>query len=126
MAHLLRNLATRLVLWLCDRFGIVPLDEARVAMTADAVARSQRWEAFYREAGGLADMIAQARKEAFEAYSECRPDDLAEKDYLAASDRCWRQLEARVRSVIQAGHIEVKRAEQIEAMGIQRPRKSVY
>lgn len=122
----MRSLVIRLVLWLCGRFGIAVLDEQRLGMGTDAVARSQRWEAFYREEGGLADMIALARREAFEAYSDCRPGDVAEKDYLAATDRCWRQIEARVRNVIAAGQLELKRAEQLEAMNLPRPRKSVY
>lgn len=122
----MRNLATRFVLWLCARFNIAVLDEQRIGMGSDAIARSQRWEMFYREEGGLADMIALARREAFEAYAECRPGDVAEKDYLAQTDRCWRQIETRVRGVIASGQLELKRAEQIEAMNRPRPRKSVY
>jgi hypothetical protein len=119
----MRNLAIRLVLWLCARFDIVPLDETRRFVTPDAVARGQRWEAFYSEEGGLADMVAQARREAFEAYAECRPDAVSEKEYLAASDRCWRQLDARVRNVIATGKLAAKEAEHRgAAMGM--PRKS--
>ncbi len=71
----MRNLAVKLVLWLCDRFDIVPLDEARRFASTDAVARGQRWEAFYHEEGGLADMIAALRREAFEAAAELVPRD---------------------------------------------------
>lgn len=119
---MIRLLAIRLVLWLCARFNIVLLDEARKFASPDAVARGQRWEAFYHEEGGIADMIQQARREAFEAYGECRPDNVAEKDYLAASDRCWRQIDRRIRSVIETGKLEAKKA---EVKGVGMPRKSV-
>lgn len=118
----MRNLAIRLVLWLCRVFDISALDEARRFASPDAIARGQRWEAFYHEEGGLADMIAQARREAFEAFAECRPSDVAEKDYLAASDRCWRQLDRRIRSVIETGKLEARKA-QVVSGGM--PRKSV-
>ena len=118
----MRNLAARLVLWLCRRFDINPLEESRRFVSPDAVARGQRWESFYHEQGGIADMIQQARREAFEAYAECRPDNVAEKDYLAASDRCWRQIDRRIRSVIETGKLEAKKA---EVKGVGMPRKSV-
>ena len=118
----MRNVAIRIVMWLCRRFDIVPLDEARRFVSPDAIIRGQRWESFYHEEGGLADMILQARREAFEAYSECRPDNVAEKEYLAASDRCWRQIDRRIRTVIETGKLEAKKAE-VKSVGM--PRKSV-
>lgn len=120
----MRNLAIRLVLWLCDRFDISLIDEARLYANPEAIARGQRWEAFYREEGGLADMIQQARREAFEAYAECRPSDVAEKEYLAALDRCWRQLDRRVHSVIESGQLAAKQ-EQFKGAVVGMPRKSV-
>ena len=63
----MRNLALKLVLWLCRVFDIAVLEEARLKMEADAKARSARWEVFYREEGGLADMLDAIRREAFEA-----------------------------------------------------------
>lgn len=118
----MRNLAIRLVMWLCARFDIVPLDEARKHMGPDKVARSQRWESFYLEEGGLADMITAARRDAFEAYAECRPSDHAEKEYLANSDRCWRQIEQRVRSVIESGKIEARNNAERDRLNAERPR----
>lgn len=120
----MRNLAIRLVLWLCARFNIVVLDEQRRFASPDAVVRGQRWELFYSEEGGFADMIAQARREAFEAYGECRPGDIAEKEYLAMSDRCWRQLDARVRNVITSGKLAEKEG-QIRGSVVGMPRKSL-
>lgn len=118
----MRTMAVNLVLWLCRVFDIVLIDEARKLASPDAIARGERWQAFYSEEGGLADMIAQARREAFEAYAECRPDDVAEKEYLAASDRCWRQLDRRIRSVIETGKLEARKA---QTVSVGMPRKSV-
>lgn len=96
----------KLILWLCRVFEVHPLDEARILMGDEAKARSHRWEAFAREDGGLFDMIEGERRKAFEAYSALPPDAHDERVYLAMSDRNWRALEARVRSVITAGKIE--------------------
>lgn len=120
----MRSLAIRLVLWLCRVFDISLLDEARRFASPDAIARGQRWEAFYSEEGGIADMIRQARKEAFEAYAECRPSDVAEKEYLAGIDRCWRQIDRRVQSVIETGKLAAKQAE-FKGAVVGMPRKSV-
>jgi hypothetical protein len=119
----MRNLAIRLVLWLCKRFDIVPLDEMRIRLGKDAVARSERWQTFYSEEGGLADMLAQVRKEAFEVAAELDPRDTDLIYYWATADRNVRRLEQRVRNVIATGKIEAKQAEVLQAS--ERPRKSV-
>lgn len=102
----MRNLAIRLILWLCQRYDITVLDEARRVMSVDAKARSVQWEAFYTEREGLADMLAELRKEAFEAMAEVDPKDTDKIYYLATSDRNVRRLEQRIRGVIQSGKIE--------------------
>ena len=107
----MRNLAIRLVLWLCARFDIVLIDEQRKFIGGDAVERGKRWEMFATEEGGLFDMIAKQRKDAFEAYADTRPDQVAEKEYLALQDRSLRQLKARVDSVIASGKIAAKQSE---------------
>ena len=96
----------KLILWLCRTFDVHPIDEARIRMGDDAKVRSHRWEAFAKEEGGLFDMIEGERIKAFEAYSALPPNAHDERVYLAMTDRNWRALEARVRSVITAGKIE--------------------
>ena len=118
----MRNLAIRLVLWLCCRFGIVMLDEARRFVSPDAVARGQRWEAFYTEEGGLADMIAALRKEAFEAAAELDPSDTDKIYYWATADRNLRRLEQKVRGVIVSGQIAAKQAAHVDVAPL---RKSI-
>jgi len=122
----MRNLAIRLVLWLCRRFDIALLAEARLHMTADAVQRSERWEAFYAEEGGLADMLADIRKEAFEAAQEIDPRDTDKIYYWAMADRNVRKLEQRVKSVVMHGKLEAERRRKAELLSTPRPRKSVY
>jgi len=119
----MRNLVIRFVLWLCRRFEISLLDEQRRYMGADEVARSQRWESFYLEQGGLADMIAELRREAFEVAAELDPRDTDLIYYWATSDRNARRLEQKVRSVIANGKIAAKRAEVLGDTG--NPRKSI-
>jgi hypothetical protein len=120
----MRNLAIRLVLWLCARFNITVLDEQRVMMGADVIERSQRWETFYREQGGLADMLAAIRLEAFEAAQEIDPRDTDKIYYWAMADRNVRKLEHRIRGVITAGDVEAKRREAMQPVPLRR--KSVY
>jgi hypothetical protein len=118
----MRNLVVRLVLWLCRRFDISPLDEARRFASPDAIARGQRWEAFYHEQGGLADMIAELRREAFEVAAELDPKDTDKIYYWATADRNLRRLDRRVRTVIETGKIEARKA---GVVSLPMPRKSV-
>ena len=118
----MRNLAVRLVLWLCARFDIVLLDEVRRFASPDAVARGERWHAFYHEEGGIADMILTIRKEAFEAAAEIDPRETNLIYNWAIADRNLRKLDQRVRTVINNGQIAAK-ARDVKPAGM--PRKSV-
>jgi len=121
----MRNLAAHLVLWLCRTFDIKPLAEARLAMGSDVIARSERWEQFYLEEGGIADLIAALRMEAFEAAAETPPEDVAKLQYWAMADRNVRRLDARIRGIIMSGKIEVRRDETIQRQRAATIRKSV-
>ena len=121
---MLRKLAIRLVLWLCRVYDISLVNEARTHNGGGAIARGEQWEQFARESGGLFDMIEAQRREAFEAYSETRPDQVHEKNYLAMQDRCWRQIKARVNSVIQNGRVEADKQRR-QTASISPIRKSV-
>ena len=118
----MRNLVIRLILWLCRRFDISLLDETRRLATPDAIARGQRWEAFYHEQGGIADMIKALRLEAFEVAAELDPNDTDKIYYWATADRNLRRLDQRVRTVIETGKIEARRA-QVKSQPM--PKKSV-
>lgn len=105
----MRKLMARLILWLCNHFDVWPLDEQRIPMGSDAKARSERWEQFAREDGGLFDMIEGLRRETFEQASEIPPEEIEKLQYAAMSDRNLRRLKQRVQSVIAQGKIEAKR-----------------
>lgn len=105
----MRNLITRLILWLAARMGYVLIAQDRTPMADDAKARSDRWERFAREEGGLYDMIKAMRLEAFEAAAETDPKDVERLQYWAMSDRITRRLKQRVDSVIATGKIEAER-----------------
>ena len=99
----MRNLALRLILWLARRYGVVLLNEQRRHISPDAIVRAKRWEEFYNETGGLADMLAALRREAFEAAAELDPKDTDKIYYWATADRNLRRLDHKVLQVIASG-----------------------
>lgn len=113
----------KLILWLVDRFDISLIDETRIPNGMEVKARAERWKAFALEQGGLFDMIEAQRRAEFEAFADLRPNQLNEKAYLAQQDRCWRQVRARVESIIMTGKVAADKEAQ-EASVIQL-RKSV-
>lgn len=122
---MLRNLATRLILFLCDRFSVHPLDEARINMGSDKQARSQRWEMFAREEGGLFDLLDTIRGEYLDAMGKVAPGDTDKLEALAIGGRVVEQLRAQVRSVIAAGEIEARNVDRAARLSVVPARKSV-
>lgn len=115
---MMRKLATRLILWLCNRFDVWPMDEQRIFMGDDAKARSHRWEAFAKEQGGLFDMIEALRRETFEQAAEIPPHEVEQLQYAAMSDRNLRRLKQRVQSIIAQGKIQERNEARPEALRI--------
>ncbi|MGV0964204.1 MAG: hypothetical protein ACOYBT_09970 [Polynucleobacter sp.] len=89
--------------WIAARLGYVTRDYARVRNGADAIARGQRWEAFYREEGGIADMITRLRMGYFEASAALGVSDLDKRYEYALADRLARELDREVRTIIETG-----------------------
>lgn len=112
----MRKHLARLTLWLVRRLGLNVIEQARLANGADAVERGARWEAFYREEGGLADMLAQVRREAFEAASELDPKDTDKIYYWAMADRNVRRLEQRIQAIVINGKTEAENRRTLERM----------
>lgn len=110
----MKRLAALLIRWLCNRSGLSPIDAFRMPASTDLVERGQRWESFYREQGGIADMLKAIRVEAFEAAGECRVDDTASIHAWAIQDRNIRKLQARIEGVVTAGKLEQQRRETAE------------
>lgn len=111
---MLRNLVARLVLWLCARFDITPVEQMRLKHTSSAVERGMRFEQFYREEGGLADMIATIRARYFEQASAIGHRDDDKLYEFVVADRCARELEREVLQVIATGKAVAERQKHVE------------
>lgn len=110
----MRKLIVRLTLWLCRRFAIDPLAELRLQSGGDAAARGARWEQFYREAGGLADMIAAVRRGYFEASAGLAITETGKLYEYALADRLAREIEREVLNVVLTGKAAAERARAAE------------
>ena len=104
----------RLTVWLASRLGLVVLDVERFNAGTDAVERGKRWESFYREEGGLADMVAGLRKSYFEAASGIGHRDNDKLYEFAVADRMARELEREVLQIIVTGKAEFERRQMAE------------
>ena len=121
----MRNLALSLTLWLIARLNLPVIVNTRINNGTDAVARGARWEAFYHEQGGLADMLAGLRREAFEAAAELDPRETDLIYYWATADRNIRKLQGRVETVVAQGKIEAANIKAKESAAAMNFRKSV-
>lgn len=104
----------RLVIWLAKRLGLTLLPSDRLKSGGDAVERAQRWDAFYREEGGLADMIHNLRQSYFEAASAVGHRDDGKLYEFAVADRLARELEREVQQIIVTGKAEFERRKTVE------------
>lgn len=102
-----------LILWLCKIADIRPeIATERLLGGTDAVERGQRWETFYRESGGLADMLQALRAEAFEAAAEAGVRDDQTRLAWLLQDRAYRRLQNKIEAVVISGKTELARREQ--------------
>lgn len=100
---------------LLAHFGYVRAsrDYSRINNGSDAIARGQRWESFYREEGGIADLIERIRKAYFAKVGELKAGDHEALLMLAVADRLARELEREVIAIIDSGKIEQNRIDQL-------------
>lgn len=104
----------RFAAWLAGYAGVSPtVATERLKGGNDAVDRGQRWEQFYREEGGLRDMLDKLRLEAFEAAAELDPNDTDKIYYWATADRNLRRLQQKVEAVVITGKTETAAREQL-------------
>lgn len=106
----------RFALWLVNRLGINVIEQSRLRHGPDAVERGARWEAFYREEGGIGDMIAALRREAFEAAAELDPSEKDKIYYWATADRNLRKLDQRIQRIVINGKVEADNRQQLERL----------
>lgn len=79
----------------------------------DAIERGARWENFYREEGGLSDMIAGLRKGYFEAASAIGHRDDKQLYEFVVADRVARELEREILQIVVTGKAEKDRREHV-------------
>lgn len=97
----------RFAAWLAGYAGVSPTVAAeRLKGGNDAVERGMRWDAFYREEGGIRDMLDTMRKEAFEAAQEAEVRDDQTRLAWMLQDRAIRLLQRRIENVVATGRIE--------------------
>jgi len=108
------TLLNRFFLWLGYTRADAPRPYTRTQNGTDAIARGQRWEAFATEDGGLYDMIHSLRADYFAKYSQLSPDDRGKQLALSVADKIAQELEAKVRTVIDTGHIRAKEKEHVD------------
>lgn len=107
----------RFARWLADYAGVMPtIEETRLRSGPDAVERGARWEMFYREEGGIGDMIAKLRQEAFEAAAELDPSESDKIYYWATADRNLRKLDQRIQQIVINGKMEADSRATLERM----------
>lgn len=92
------------------RDDVQTIDHARLRSGDDAVERGARWESFYREEGGLLDMLETERRELFEAAGALDPSDIGKVYWLATGDRIVRRLQARIEAIVTTGKIEAEKS----------------
>lgn len=95
----------RIAAWLGYVRADAPRPFARIDNGADAVSRGHRWQQFYSETGGLADMIAGLRRGYFEKVGSLKPGDTDSLMALGMADRIAREIEREVLSVIETGKL---------------------
>ena len=92
----------------------------RIDNGADAIARGFRWQQFYSEQGGLADMIARLRKAYFTKVGELKAGEHEALQLLATADRVAREIEREVLSVIETGKLAADKQARVHATNMTR------
>lgn len=102
----------KLLDWIAAKLGYVTTHSfTRIDNGGDAITRGQRWEDFYREQGGLGEMIEALRRSYFEKVGTLKPGDTQSLEALGMADRIAREIEGQVIQVIESGKIAQSNAE---------------
>jgi len=108
---MIRALFDRIMAWFGYYRG--EREYQRVSNGADAIARGQRWEAFYSEQDGLRDMILDIRRDYFEKVGTLKPGDDKALQMLGVADRIAREIDRKVQSIIETGHMRASDREHV-------------
>lgn len=98
-------LLNRLFAWLGYIPANTPRTYERVNNGVDAVARGQRYEAFYAEEGGLRDMFDSLRADYFEKVGQLSPGDTDKLLALGMANKIVSEVERKFTVVIETGKI---------------------
>lgn len=115
----------RLILWLVRAFKVDVIGSERLRAGGDAVERGMRWEAFYQEQGGLADLLVAVRQGYFEAAGALSPHDTAKLYEYALADRLARELDREVQQIIVTGKAEAERRREMQRQNAARILRSI-
>lgn len=80
------------------------------------IARAARWSAFYREEGGMAEMIQGMRQTHLDALTMVEPWDTDRLKKIGLSMAMVNQLEQTVRNIMADGRIEEHAAAHVERL----------
>lgn len=92
------------------------IDRTRLHGGTDAVERGARWEAFYREEGGLLDMLDAERRELVAAMGSLDPRDIDKIYWLATADRIVGRLQKRIEAIVVTGKMEADHIRVVDGM----------
>lgn len=109
----------KLLDWIATKLGYVrpgPRPFPRIDNGTDAIARGQRWEMFYAEKDGIADIILGLRQSYFEKVSALKPNDTSALMALGLADKVARDIDHAIRQIIETGKIARSNAEQAERL----------
>lgn len=112
---------------LLARFGYyrVTLATDKLMGGTDPVERGARWDQFYREKGGLGDMIQAIRTGYFEAAAALGVSDTDKLYEYALADRIAREIDREAQKVIIAGVAELAKRQQTDAAKAHRILRSI-
>lgn len=79
-----------------------------------AIARAQRWQAFYAEPGGIGDMLARLTAEHMREAVACEPWETDRLKKVALSLKIIGELEQAIRGVAADGKLAERAAEHAE------------
>lgn len=79
----------------------------------DPVARSQRWQLFYNEEGGLRDILEALRQAYKDRMDDVQPWETGKLSALSVASKVTVAIDAEVRSIISAGTVEAVRRDHV-------------